>query len=220
MEAFDSFVNTFINPLSIPAGVGTVFLTFFSSKIAPKMPQQAYDLLDNMYVRVFIITFLINQQIKKPSLSIISGIFMVFGIKILVDHFAPETPPLSELVKDTVSLEKTPEKPVAQNGTCNCYCGTIYTDKIHESGIVQQLDMHNQPAQQKQVLPQKQISPQPHEQEQIKKVFESIQPNQLIQPSQKLVQPFRNIQQVPEQILPKVPVSINSPVSIWKPTQF
>jgi hypothetical protein len=129
MNTFDSLVNNFITPSSVSAGVGTVFLSFFSGKIAPKMPKRFYDLLDNVLVRIVIVAFLINQQIHQPTLSVIISVTMVLGFELLVRIFAPNTPSLGELVKSTATDEENETKKLGSGG-CNCYCGsTIYTDK-------------------------------------------------------------------------------------------
>ena len=101
MEAIDNFFNRYISPASIPAGVGTVFLTFFSGKIAPQMPQRFYKLLDNLVVRIIIVAFLINQQIKSPSTAILIAVGIVVGFHMFVKVAVPEAPPLSELVHPT-----------------------------------------------------------------------------------------------------------------------
>lgn len=130
MNSLDSFINQFITPNSVSAGVGTVFLTIFSGKIAPKMPKRFYDLLDNNLVRMFVVAFLINQQIRKPSLSILISVTMVLGFEVLVKIFAPDTPSLAELVRSTAEEDKNSDQ-AKNTGGCNCYCGsTIYTEGL------------------------------------------------------------------------------------------
>jgi hypothetical protein len=131
INGFDSLINNIITPNSISAGVGTVFLSFFTGKIAPKMPQRFYDLLDNNLVRIVIVSFLINQQIHQPSLAAMIATTMVLGFELLVKMFAPDTPSLAELVKSTTAEEEggtgTKGKSDSSQG-CNCYCGsTVYT---------------------------------------------------------------------------------------------
>ena len=120
IPAFDKLVNDFITPTSVTAGVGTVFLSFFTGKIAPKMPNKFYKLLDNNLIRIVIVSFLVNQQIHQPSLSVLFGIGMVLGFDLLVKIFAPDTPPLSELVKPAEEETKS-----SSSGGCNCYCGNV-----------------------------------------------------------------------------------------------
>jgi len=129
MNTFDSLINNFITPNSVTAGVGTVFLSFFTGKIAPKMPKRFYDLLDNNLVRIAIVSFMLNQQIHQPTLSIIIGTVMTLGFDVLVRIFAPDTPSLAELVKSTTSEEENNDKSGTNKG-CNCYCNsTIYTNR-------------------------------------------------------------------------------------------
>lgn len=126
MESFDSYINKWIQPQSVTAGVGAVFLSFFTGKLAPKLPAKFYKLLDNTLVRIVITAYLLNQQIHKPSLSVIISTIMVLGFEILVKFFAPESPSLSELVKSTTTEEESKNK---KSEGCNCYCGhTIYTE--------------------------------------------------------------------------------------------
>ncbi len=122
MEAIDSFVNRFIAPASIPAGVGTVFLTFFSGKIAPQMPQRFYKLLDNLAIRVIIVAFLINQQIKSPSTSILISVGIVVGFHLFVKVAAPEAPPLSELVHPTNGSGSGTGSGTGTSGKPPCNC--------------------------------------------------------------------------------------------------
>ena len=122
MDVFDNLVNNFITPTSISAGVGTVFLSFFTGKIAPKMPPKFYKLLDNNIIRILVVSFLLNQQIHQPSLSVLIGFIMVLSFDVIVRIFAPESPNLSELVKPAEEEKST------SSGGCNCYCGnTINT---------------------------------------------------------------------------------------------
>jgi len=128
MEAFDKYINGIITPKSVGAGVGTVFLTFFTGKLAPKLPQKFYDLLDNTLVRIVLIAYLLNNQIHAPSLSVLISCIMVIGFEVLVKIFAPESPSLAELVKSTTTEEEDAKKSKSAEG-CNCYCGhTIYTE--------------------------------------------------------------------------------------------
>jgi hypothetical protein len=138
MESIDKYINGIINPQSVGAGVGAVFLSFFTGKLAPTLPDGFYKLLDNTLVRIVVTAYLLNQQIRLPSLSIIIAIIMVIGLQLLVKIFAPSTPPLSELIKSATGgnedekgkTGKTEEKGEKQPQGCNCYCGhTIYTDK-------------------------------------------------------------------------------------------
>lgn len=133
MEEFDKFVNTYLNPSSPGAGISAVFLTFFTGKLAPKMPSRFYEVLDNSIVKVLIVAFLLNQQIRMPTYAVVASIIMVFGIELLIKIFAPETPPLSELVKTvTGKTEEDEKKKKEENGEsgCNCYCGhTIYANE-------------------------------------------------------------------------------------------
>ena len=137
MEAFDKFINNVITPSSVPAGVSAVFLTFFTSKLGPKLPDKFYKLLDNPLIKIAAVAFLINQQIHKPSLAVIISIAIVVGLEFLINMVAPETPKLSELVKPTAEDEKKS----GSNGSngCNCYCGTIYTDKPPQGSKVQEM---------------------------------------------------------------------------------
>lgn len=121
MSTFDGLVNNVISPTSTYAGVSAVFLSFFSNKLAPRMPEKFYKLLDNDLVRIVIVSFLLNQQLKKPSMSVLLSIAMVLGYDLLVKFLAPDAPPLSELVKSTTQPEK--KEGGASNGACNCYCG-------------------------------------------------------------------------------------------------
>ena len=132
MNSFDNLVNGFITPNSITAGVGTVFLSFFTGKIAPKMPKKFYDLLDNTIVRVIIVAFLVNQQIHKPTLAVLISVIMVLGFEVIIKVFAPDSPSLASLVKETVGGEDDNDKKKSQQG-CNCYCNsTVYTEEeIH-----------------------------------------------------------------------------------------
>lgn len=115
MEAIDSFVNRFISPSSLPAGVGTVFLTFFSTKLAPQMPQKFYKLIDNVFIRVVIVAFLLNQQIKSPSKAILISVLVVVGLKLVINVAVPDAPPLSEIVHPSdKDKDKDKDKP------CNC----------------------------------------------------------------------------------------------------
>lgn len=131
MEAFDKYINSVITPKSVGAGVGTVFLTFFTSKFAPKLPSKFYDLLDNTLVRIVLTAYLINYQIHAPSLSVLISMIIVIGFEVLVKIFAPETPSLAELVKSTTEEESGNSgggKGKSSEG-CNCYCGhTIYAE--------------------------------------------------------------------------------------------
>lgn len=126
MNAFDDYINRYINPQSVGAGVGTVFLSFFTGKLAPKLPDRFYKLLDNTLVRVLAIGYLINQQIRQPSMSVIISTIMVLGFEVLVKVFAPDSPSLSELVKTTTGAEEESGK--SGKDGCNCYCAhTIHT---------------------------------------------------------------------------------------------
>jgi hypothetical protein len=127
MDAFDRWINHLIAPQSVGAGVGTVFLSFFTGKLAPKLPSNVYKLLDNTLVRMVATAYLLNQQIHRPSLSVVISIMMVLGFEILVKMFAPDTPSLSELVKSTTGTEEASSQQQQPNKGCNCFCGrTIY----------------------------------------------------------------------------------------------
>ena len=119
MKIFDEMVNKIIAPASTTAGVGTVILSFFSGKLFPRIPDKFYKLLDNDIVRTVIVWFLVNQQLKKPSQSVLWALGIVVVINLLVKTFAPDMPKLSEIVKpekETKSEDKVP----------NCYCGPVY----------------------------------------------------------------------------------------------
>lgn len=125
MNTFDNLINEWITPTSIGAGIGTVLLSFFTGKLAPKLPKRFYSLLDNTLVRIITTAYLLNQQIHQPSMSIFVSIVIVLGFEILMKIFAPDTPSLSELVKSTTSEGSTVS---AKPPVCNCYCGsTIHT---------------------------------------------------------------------------------------------
>ena len=131
MDAFDSLVNSWIQPSSVGAGVGAVLLSFFTGKIAPKFPKKFYRLLDNTLVRIAVTAYLLNQQFHQPSLAVIIGVVIVLGFELLVKVFAPETPPLSDLVK-SVTSDESGASDSSQKG-CNCYCGhTIYAEGIKD----------------------------------------------------------------------------------------
>lgn len=134
MDAFDTYINSFIAPQSVGAGVGTVFLSFFTGKLAPKLPATVYKLLDNTLVRMVATAYLLNQQIHRPSLAVVISVVMVLGFEVLVRIFAPDTPPLSELVKSTTGAEDTTQQ--QQNKGCNCYCGhTIYVQEEKDTKV-------------------------------------------------------------------------------------
>lgn len=120
MEAIDTFFNRYISPASVPAGVGTVFLTFFSGKLAPQMPDQFYKLLDNLVVRIVVISFLINQQIKSPSKAIIIATVGVVAARLFVNVAAPDAPSLSEIVHPS-SASKEKEKGNGGSNPCSCH---------------------------------------------------------------------------------------------------
>lgn len=124
MEQIDDFINNVIGTKSnVTTGVSTVVLSLFTSKLFPKVPPKFYKLLDNDIVRISIVSFLINKELKKPTQSLMIGSFVVLTIHLLVKIFAPDSPPLSELVKPETESENKTGK-----GTCNCYCGgPIYT---------------------------------------------------------------------------------------------
>jgi len=129
MEAFDNYINSIITPKSVGAGVGTVFLTFFTGKLAPKLPKRFYDLLDNTLVRIVLTAYLLNNQIHAPSLSVLIAMIIVIGFEVVVKIFAPDSPSLAELVKETATEENGEGKKSAASEGCNCYCGhTIYAE--------------------------------------------------------------------------------------------
>ena len=128
MDAFDTYINSLIAPQSVGAGVGTVFLSFFTGKLAPKLPANMYKLLDNTLVRMAATAYLLNQQIHRPSLSVVISVIMVLGFEVFIKLFVPDSPSLSELVKSTTGEDaSTSSQQQQQNKGCNCYCGhTIY----------------------------------------------------------------------------------------------
>jgi len=126
MNTFDEYINGWLAPQSVGTGVGTVFLSFFTGKIAPKLPNKIYKLLDNTLIRIVITAYLLNAQIHRPSLALIISVVMVVGFELIVKFFVPETPSLSDLVKTTTGVEDESKKD-ANNKGCNCFCGhTIY----------------------------------------------------------------------------------------------
>ena len=148
MNSFDDLINGFITPNSVTAGVGTVFLSFFTGKIAPKMPKKFYDLLDNTVVRVILVAFLINQQIHKPTLSVLLSVIMVLGFEVIIKVFAPDSPSLAELVKDTVTGEDSSKKSSPAQQGCHCYCNsTVYMEEESKQKGKKQPQQQNQPYQ-------------------------------------------------------------------------
>ncbi len=143
MEAVDKFVNRFVAPASIPAGVGTVFLTFFSGKLAPQMPQRFYKLLDNLIIRIIIVAFLINQQIKSPSTAILVSVGIVVGFHFFVKVAAPEAPPLSELVHPTDQNTESSGSSTGGSGSAKpCNCNVTINLKTPDNMV---LDTQQQP---------------------------------------------------------------------------
>lgn len=126
-NSFDHFVNKIIAPTSVQAGVGTVLLTMFSSKIGPKIPDQYLKLLDNLIVKIILVAFMINQQIKKPTNAVVISIALVGGLTLLIHIFAPGSPSVSELVKPAIKGASGEEESHKEKA-CNCYCNsTILT---------------------------------------------------------------------------------------------
>jgi hypothetical protein len=166
LKVFDGFVNNIVTPTSTYAGISAVFLSFFSNKLAPRMPPQFYKLLDNDLVRIIIVSFLLNQQLRKPSYSLIIASVMVFGYDLIVHFVAPDTPQLSEIVKSATEPEK--KDPGSSGSGCNCYCGhTINVPTFPPPGskmqelpekknmdTVQGVNEYNEKLNKQQVLPQ------------------------------------------------------------------
>ncbi len=144
MQAFDDVVNGVLGPSSTLAGVGAVFLSFFSSKIGPKVPEQYLTLLDNVIIKILIVSFLINRQIQKPSHSVLLGTCLTLGLTLLFRIVAPETPKVSELVKPAVVTESNAPKH-DEPKTCNCYCNTTITGEQQKGrGEEMRNDQENQ----------------------------------------------------------------------------
>ena len=110
-------VNRYLQPSSLPIGVSTAILTFFSSRLAPKLPDSWYKILDNNFVKVIAIFILVNHQLRLPTLSIAVAVLLVFGMEWIVKTWFPDTPPLSEVLKPDEDTKKDTK-------ACNCFCNT------------------------------------------------------------------------------------------------
>lgn len=118
--AIDSFVNQYLQPSSVPLGISTAVLGFFSSKLAPKLPESWYKILDNPLFRIIACFLLINNQLRKPTIAILISVALVFGVQLYVHFFAPDTPPLSEILVEQQQKKDDGAKPPV----CNCYCNS------------------------------------------------------------------------------------------------
>jgi len=128
MEAFDELIKNTIQPNSIVSGTGAVVLSFFTGKLAPKLPEKFYKLLDNSLVRIILISYLLYQQIHMPSISVMIAAVLVIGTDLLIKFVAPDTPKLSELVKSTIKGDEKPNES-AKPPTCNCFCNSTVTEE-------------------------------------------------------------------------------------------
>jgi hypothetical protein len=115
MSKFDSYINDRLASSQFAVGVSTVVFSALSRNIS--VPKQALRVLDFHLVQVFILAFLIASQTKKPTLSILTAAALVYGVKFLTSQFAPETPPLSEILKPDGDKDK---KDDGKTVTCNC----------------------------------------------------------------------------------------------------
>ena len=119
MSQFDSYVNQKLTSSQFAVGLSTVLLSVVSKDIIPRLPRQALKILDYPVVHVLILAFLITAQTKQPTLSIITAIAFVFLLRFFTKQYAPDVPPLSEILKptdDNTGKADNKQAPVV----CNC----------------------------------------------------------------------------------------------------
>ncbi|KAJ3025619.1 hypothetical protein HDV00_012587 [Rhizophlyctis rosea] len=149
MNLFDEMINKVVSPSSVPAGVGTVLLTLFSSKIGPKVPDHYLKLLDNILVKIILVAFLINQQIRSPTNAMLLATGLVGGLTVMMKLVAPDSHSVSDLVRPAVSSSngdgESKDKP-SDPKTCNCYCNsTIYPNPYPQNENARQAPAFQNP---------------------------------------------------------------------------
>jgi hypothetical protein len=117
MSNFDAYINSKLQSSQFAVGVSTVLVSALTKDLFPRLPKQALKILDLPIVHVLLLAFLITSQTKKPTMSVISAVAIVLLLHVLTKVYAPDTPPLSEILKpDDKDKKKDDEK------RCVCEC--------------------------------------------------------------------------------------------------
>jgi len=125
MSAFDNYINSKLQSSQFAVGVSTVLFSALTKDLLPRLPKQALKILDFPVVHIIILSFLIASQTKKPTLSVISAVSIVTIIKLLTKVYAPDTPPLSDILKPEDKDKKQDDKKCV----CNCSPQIVVPDK-------------------------------------------------------------------------------------------
>ena len=126
MSKLDEVINSKLQSSQFAVGVSTLLFSLLSKNIVPKLPPSVYKLLDVTIVRIGIIAFLLTTQTKKPTLSILTSIVLVVGLKIAAEKITPDIPPLSEIVKP--ETEKENKTSTNTDVRCHCHCDPCSQD--------------------------------------------------------------------------------------------
>jgi hypothetical protein len=126
MSKFDQMINDKLQASQFAVGASAVFFSIISKNLALNLPKGALRIFDFTFVRVLILAFLITTQTKKPTLSLITAAVMVLSLQMLGRKFAPEAPPLSDILKPEEEKKKDGEKSPL---VCNCAPTIVVPEK-------------------------------------------------------------------------------------------